>query len=316
MSARIIMKLVVDQVIDDTADVRVVTFRHPRRPTLPGAEPGAHVDVHIPGGKIRQYSLCNDPSDPGRYRIAVKREANGRGGSRWLHDHLAPGMEIPVTVPRNNFGLSGEASRHVFIAGGIGITPFVSMVRHLSAARGDFSLHYCARTAAEAPLHAELARVCTPEQLRTWFSRDPDGQRFDASMLATPVPGTHIYCCGPASLVDAVREATAAWPAAQVHFEVFAPTLDENFKPEPFDIRLASTGETIRVPADTSALAVLRERGFPLASSCEMGVCGSCVCGYTDGVVIHRDSFLDASKRQEKLALCVSRARVGVTLDL
>ncbi|MGN5477799.1 flavin reductase family protein [Cupriavidus basilensis] len=152
--------------------------------------------------------------------------------------------------------------------------------------------------------------------MRTWFSREADGQRFDPKALSTPQPGTHIYCCGPASLVEAVRAATTDWPREQIHFEVFAPTLDENFKPEPFDIRIASTGETIRVPANESALTVLRERGFPLTSSCEMGVCGSCTCGYTDGVVIHRDSFLDAARRQEKLALCVSRARVGVTLDL
>jgi len=316
MSARIIMKLVVDQVIDETPDVRVITFRHPLRPELPEAEPGAHVDVHIGGGKIRQYSLCNDPADRGRYRIAVKREAAGRGGSRWLHEQLTPGMEIPVTAPRNNFGLAPGATRHVFVAGGIGITPFVSMVRHLSAVGGDFALHYCARTAAEAPLHRELAALCTPAQLYPWFSRDAGGQRFDARALAAPEPGTHIYCCGPASLVEAVRAATADWPTEQIHFEVFAPTLDENFKPEPFDIRVASTGEIIRIGANESALTVLRERGFPVAASCEMGVCGSCTCGYTDGVVIHRDSFLDASRRQDTLALCVSRARVSLTLDL
>ncbi len=316
MSARIIMKLVVDSISDDTPDVRVITLRHPRRPALPAAEPGAHVDVHIPGGKIRQYSLCNDPTAPGHYRIAVKREADGRGGSRWLHEELAPGMELPVTAPRNNFGLARDAARHVFVAGGIGITPFVSMVRHLGATGGDFTLHYCAQSAATAPLYAELATLCQPGQLRGWFSRAPGGRRFDATTLPGPEPGTHIYCCGPAGLVEAVRAATAHWPAEQIHFEVFAPTPDENFKPEPFDIRVASTGEVIRVPAHESALSVLRERGFPLAASCEMGVCGSCVCGYSDGIVIHRDAFLDASRRQEKLALCVSRARVSVTLDV
>ncbi|MGI4793186.1 MAG: flavin reductase family protein, partial [Janthinobacterium lividum] len=134
--------------------------------------------------------------------------------------------------------------------------------------------------------------------------------------LGDPDPGTHVYCCGPQRLTDAVRKATARWPEAQVHFEAFQATLDENYKAEPFDVTLASTGETLRVPADRSALDVLREHGLVLPSSCELGVCGACRCGYRDGVVIHRDSVLGVAARQDHMMLCVSRARVAVTLEL
>ncbi|CAM3489500.1 Oxidoreductase [Bordetella sputigena] len=316
MSARIIMKLQVSEVSQDASGIKIIRFVHPHRPTLPAAPAGAHVDVHIPGGKIRQYSLCGDPRQTSHYTIAVKRSDTGRGGSRWLHEHAEPGLVLPVSAPRSNFPLAAEASRHIFVAGGIGITPFVSLAWQARAQGQDFLLHYCARQRTAAPLLGTLQGLCGADGLATWFSGDPGGCRFDASTLGDPIAGTHVYCCGPASLIAAVREATAHWPESQVHFEVFEATLDENFKPEPFDIRIASTGATLRVPADQSALDVLRRQGHALPSSCEMGVCGACVCGYTDGTVLHRDAFLSASQRQEKMALCVSRARVGVTLEL
>lgn len=317
MTARLIMKLKVESVTPAGESVALYTLRHPLRRVLPEPEPGAHVDVRLPDGRIRQYSLCGDPNDLSAYQIAIKREDAGRGGSRWLHDNLSAGAVVHVSAPRNNFGIASQASRHVLIAGGIGVTPFAAMASRLARAGADFDLHLCSRT-PDAPLLDNLRTICG-DRLHIYFSgQGTAGERLDvAAMLAAETrPGTHVYCCGPQRLTEAVRAATAHWPETVVHFEAFKPTLDENFKPEPFDLRIASTGETVRVPADRSALEVLRERGFALPSSCELGVCGSCECGYRDGVVIHRDAVLGVSARQDRMMLCVSRARVQVTLDL
>lgn len=316
MTARLIMTTHVAEVERDTDTVSIFTLRHPRRPELPPATPGAHVDIHLPDGRIRQYSLCGDLSDRSVYRVAIKREDQGRGASCWLHANLGIGSTVNVSAPRNNFPIKDAAKRHVLIAAGIGITPLAAMARHLSATKRDFVVHYCARSEVEAPLLRTLLPVCGPERMRTYFSAV--GQRLDVqAALETEVAiRTHVYCCGPRRLQEGVKQATAGWPASHIHFEAFVAMADENFKPEPFDIKLASTGETLRVPADRSALEVLREHGLALLSSCELGLCGSCVCGYRDGIVIHRDSVLDANARRDRILPCVSRARVKVTLDL
>ena len=314
MSARLVMKLRVDDVQASTPDVSVFTLRHPRRTHLPAFTPGAHVDLRLPDGRIRQYSLCGDPADLTAYRIAIKREDAGRGASLWAHGALAPGAIALVSAPRNNFPLATGASRHVLIAGGIGVTPFLAMVQQLRRDKADYVLHYCARS-SRAPVLAELQAICG-ERLATHFADDPAATRFDPATLGAPGPGTHVYCCGSQRLTDAVRQATAHWPEAQVHFEVFQATLDENFKAEPFDVTLDSTRERLHVPADRSALDVLRAHGLVLPSSCELGVCGACECGYRGGVVIHRDTVLGVGARQDRMMLCVSRARVAVTLDL
>jgi len=314
VTARIIQKLVVTEVADSTPEVRVYTLAHPRKKLLPEWAAGAHVDVRVAGDKVRQYSLCGEPGEQPRWQIAVKREAAGRGGSAWVHASLLPGGEALVSAPRNNFPLAA-GDRHVLVAGGIGVTPMLAMARTLAATRADFALHFCARSAALAPLLAELRAVCG-DRLVTWFA--DEGRRFDPARIGPPAPGTQLYACGPQRLTGAVRAAAqaAGWGETQLHYEVFQPTLDENFKPEPFALKLASTGEVLLVPADRSALAVLRERGFALPASCELGVCGSCVCGYTEGVVIHRDSVLPVAARQDRMTLCVSRARVSVTVAL
>ncbi len=314
MTARLIMKLRVDDVQASTPDVSVFTLRHPRRAHLPAFTPGTHVDLRLPDGRIRQYSLCGDPADTTAYRIAIKREDAGRGASVWAHGALAPGTTALVSAPRNNFPLASAASRHVLIAGGIGVTPFLAMVQQLRRDGADYVLHYCARS-GRAPVLAKLRAICG-ERLILHFADDPSTLRFDPATLGDPDPDTHVYCCGPQRLTDAVRQATAHWPEAQVHFEVFQATLDESFKAEPFDVTLASTGETLRVPADRSALDVLRAHGLMLPSSCELGVCGACEFGYHGGVVIHRDSVLGVGARQDRVMLCVSRARVAVTLNL
>lgn len=314
MTARIIMKLRVEVARLATPNVLHLTLVHPNRPTLPAWEPGAHVDLRFPDGKIRQYSLCGDPTDLSNYQIAIKREDAGRGASRWAHDALQTGAIAHVSAPRNNFRIQ-DAERHVFVIGGIGVTPALSMARHLASTGGDVRVHFCARSEAEAPLLAELRAACG-ERLETWFSTA--GQRFEPNAMEPYSDGSCLYVCGPQRLLESVREAAEAlgWPESAIHAEAFQATLDENFKPEPFDATLAATGETLHVPADRSLLEVLRDHGIVMPSSCELGVCGSCVCTYLEGVVIHRDAAISVSDRQDKIAPCVSRARVSVTLDL
>ncbi len=313
MTARLIMKLRVEETRLTTSDVLHLQLVHPLRPALPEWAAGAHVDLRLPDGRVRQYSLCGDPDDSSRYEIAIKREATGRGGSIWAHENLHGGSEVHISAPRNNLPLNAEGERYILIAGGIGITPLLSMARTLNRWGKDFILHYCARSASEAPLLAELRDICGP-RLQCWFSRN--GSRFDSATIGPRQEGTHVYVCGPQRLLDAVQSALSEWPEDQVHSEVFQMTVDENFKPEPFEATIASTGQRFLVPADKSLLDVLRANDFVMPSSCEMGICGSCECGYRDGAVLHRDKVLPTSKRQDRLMLCVSRARVRVTLDL
>ncbi|GLK54558.1 vanillate O-demethylase ferredoxin subunit [Methylopila capsulata] len=314
MTARVVMKLRVEAARLATPGVLHLTLVHASRPELPAWEPGAHVDLRLPDGRIRQYSLCGDPQDRRTYQIAIKREDAGRGASRWAHDALVEGAVAHVSAPRNNFPIR-EAARHVFVLGGIGVTPGLPMAHSLAAEGADVAVHFCARSAADAPLLAELSAACG-DRLSTWFSAE--GRRFDPRAVGPYCEGACLYVCGPQRLLDAVRDAADAlgWPETSIHAEAFQATLDENFKPEPFEAKLASTGATLHVPADRSLLEVLRDHGVTMPSSCELGVCGSCVCGYRDGVVIHRDAVISVADRQDRIAPCVSRARVSVTLDL
>ncbi|MGD9925632.1 MAG: 2Fe-2S iron-sulfur cluster-binding protein, partial [Pseudorhodoplanes sp.] len=286
MGARIIMKMVATEALDLAGDVRRLVLRHPRRAVLPRPEAGAHVDIRLPDGRVRHYSLCGDPDDCSQYVIAVKRENEGRGGSRWIHENIVTGSDVHVSAPRNHFALAKTAHRHILIAGGIGITPMLAMAHHLQRRHTPFMLHYCAKRAYRAPLLADVVALCRTD-MRGWFSGDPGGVRFDATaVLADVSPETHIYCCGPTRLVDAVRAAAAHLPPSRLHVETFVPAVQGPTRP--FDIVIASTGQTFHVPAEHSALSVLHDNGFRIASSCKLGVCGSCECRYRSGVVIHR----------------------------
>lgn len=309
------MKLDVVEVRRDPGDIVVATLRHPRRPLLPAATAGAHVDLHLPDGRVRQYSLCGDPGDRSVYRVAVKQERGGRGGSLWLHENMVAGGTLMVSAPRNHFELSMAAERTILLAGGIGITPLLAMAHALSGEGRRFELHVFARSRTIAPLLGEIGMLDSAA-VHTHFS-DESRLRFDlASYLETPVDGAEIYCCGPARFMEAVQLATESWPTDAVHFEAFQPLLDTGFTPEPFDIVLGSTGATISVPAERTALDMLRDIGIELPSSCLLGVCGSCECGYLDGTPIHRDVVLSPRARRDRFIPCVSRAVGPLRLDL
>jgi ferredoxin-NADP reductase len=283
---------------------------------FPAFTAGAHIDVQVPNGLIRQYSLHGDPSDRSVYRIAVKREHGGRGGSMSLHDVAEVGDAMAIVGPRNHFPLDSTATRHLFVAGGIGITPIAAMIQALAHQGRAWDLHYCARTPAHAAFYDEL-KAMAPERVTPHFSEAPI---FDAAgLLRAQVEGTHVYCCGPPGLMKAVDAATTHWPAGHVHFEWFAAPQVEHPPNGPFEVELARTGEILVVPPDKSILQVLRDHGVDVPSACEEGVCGTCETRVLAGQPQHRDIPLSAEERAENrsMMVCVSRANSArLVLDL
>lgn len=315
MSARLIMKLRVAEARLATGDTLLLRLVHQTRPQLPAWTAGAHVDLLLPDGKIRQYSLCGDRADRGSYTIAVKQESSGRGGSLWIHENLREGALANLSAPRNNFPLADTASHHLLVAGGIGVTPILAMARELDAKAAAFCVHYCARSSATAPLLAELQAVCG-ERLSCWFSAED--RRLDFAALGAPRDGGHLYACGPLSLIDSLTAHALAngWPPEQIHAERFQALHDESFVPEAFEVELASTGEKLHVPASATLLSVLQVHGVQLRTSCETGICGSCICGYATGEAIHRDAVLQLAERARRIVPCVSRAKGTLRLLL
>lgn len=309
------MKLTVADVFDVANGVRQYVLCDAGGGPLPAWTPGAHLDITLPDGRLRQYSLCGDPHVRGEYRIAVKRDDTGRGGSRWIHEHVKTGDTLDVSAPENNFPLAASAERHVFVAGGIGITPILPMVRAAKEAGTPFTLHFCAASASAAPLLDEVESLCTNGELVHWFRPSGSPGRFDPAALGALERGTHLYACGPPTLVATVCYTAYRTPWVVVHREK-GPPIAKPFVPEPFDVVIHSTGETLHVPADRSALDVLRAHDFRMSFSCERGSCGACETGYRNGMVTHLDCVLSLAGQQDRMMVCVSRAKGAVTLDL
>lgn len=281
---------------------------------------GAHLDVHVPGGFLRQYSLCNDPKETHRYVIGVQRDAKSRGGSQRLHDTLKVGDTLPIGGPRNNFPLREEARRHRLIGGGIGITPIMAMLWRLVAIGADWHLDYCAREPARTAFLERLRRAPFAGRVDFHFDGgDPTKGMDMKAALARQEAGEVLYCCGPTGLMDAVKAASAHWAPGTVHFEYFVnKELDAGLNAA-FQVRIASTGAVYDVPADKSILQVLREHGHDMDSSCEEGICGTCATPVKEGDIDHRDAVLsDEEKASNRwMMVCCSRARGGtIVLDL
>lgn len=292
---------------------------------LPPFTAGSHVDVHLPGGLVRQYSLCNDPAERHRYVVAVLREEGGRGGSIAMHDRVRAGDEIAISPPRNRFPLAAGAARHIFLAGGIGITPVMSMIAVTRIRRDPFHLYYCTRSPQRTAFLEELEPLLAGGQVTLHHDGgDPRAGLDLVRVLGQYRGGDHLYCCGPAGLMDAVRAAAAHWPKGTVHFERFnAPPVTEPSEgaqapaQEAFEVALASTGERFRVEPGKSIVEVLRAHGIDVDTSCEEGYCGTCMTRYLKGDPVHRDSVLDDEDRREFVMICCARARGGcLVLDL
>jgi phthalate 4,5-dioxygenase reductase component len=289
------------------ADIHLFELSDPAGAELPEFSAGAHVTVRVPNGLLRKYSLCNDPAERDRYVIAVKRECDGRGGSESLIRDVAAGSELLVSAPVNNFGLAKSNAGYVFIAGGIGITPIMAMIRHLQANGGRFRLYYCTRAADATAFRDELAGPA----LRGKVTIHHDGGDLARALDLWPIvekPQGHLYCCGPRGLMQAVRDMTGHWSPSAVHFESFtdaAPRPDD----KPFTVRLARSGRVIEVPAGVTILEALRAGGLDVPSSCESGTCGTCRTGLIAGEADHRDLVLSDDERARNIMVCISRAR-------
>jgi tetrachlorobenzoquinone reductase len=274
---------------------------------LPAFEPGSHIDLHLPNGVMRQYSLCSDPADRTCYRVAI-RDVSGGLSSQFVHRKLRPGEMLAVSRPRNNFPLV-EATNYIFVAGGIGITPLLPMMRELSAQKKPWTLLYCNRSDDATPFLSEIYALRGEVSLHSSAS----GTRLDvAGRLGAVAQDTAVYCCGPERLMLAVEEATAGWPEGSVHFEWFTPrTGAADGSAGSFEAVCQQSGITVTVPADKSLLEVLNDAGIDVPCSCQQGICGTCEVRVLGGDVDHRDSILSSSERaaNQNMMICVSRAR-------
>jgi phthalate 4,5-dioxygenase reductase component len=304
------LTLVVESTREIARGIHGFELEDPAGAQLPAFTAGAHIGVRVPTGRMCKYSLCNDPAERGRYVIAVKREESGSGGSSSLIDQATAGARLECTPPRNDFALSDRATSFLFIAGGIGIAPIMSMVRHLrSTASARFKLYYCTRTPEDTPFREELAG---PDYRgRVVIHHDAgDPERFlDLWPLLERPTGDHVYCCGPRPMLEAVRDMTGHWSSGRVHFESFDDAAAMRTpRDRPLRVRLARTGGVVDVPADQSILEALRAAGLVVPSSCESGTCGTCRTGLVDGQPDHRDLVLSDAERESNIMVCVSRA--------
>jgi len=301
-------------------DVVLIVLMRPDGGELPPFTAGSHLLVVTPNGRSRRYSLCNAPSERHRYVIAVKREPEGEGGSLSMADELEVGSRIEVSPPFNYFPLAENARRHVLIAGGIGITPVLAMARDLLSREADFKLVYCTRSPEATAFLHELSSPELADRVQIHHDYGDRAQSLDMMRLLADVPAhTHLYCCGPRSLMQAVRDASAHWPSGTVHFEDFGTSAHPEHEDgeKPFSVRLARSAKTITVPPGVSILEALRTAGLDVPSSCESGTCGTCRTGLLAGVADHRDYVLDEDEQQSAIMICVSRAQTDeLVLDL
>lgn len=311
------LELVVAAREQPAEDVVALRLAAPLGSSLPRWQPGAHLEVHLPSGLTRQYSLCGDPADRSMYRIAVRRIADGAGSGE-VHDALPEGARITARGPRNAFPFAAER-RVLFIAGGIGITPILPMAREAAARGLDWHVIHTGRSRASMPFATELAGLAELDRAGSGrveiLPDDEFGVPDGTSLLARATTGAAVYCCGPEPMLDSVRRAFDASAATALHFERFtaAPIRDGR----PFELRLGRSGQVLPVPADRSALDVLRDWNPATAYSCRQGFCGVCTARVTSGTVDHRDGRLSERERaQGKMRVCVSRAPEGECLDL
>jgi vanillate monooxygenase ferredoxin subunit len=289
--------------------------------SLPAFSAGSHIDVQLPGGLTRQYSLCNDSGEQHRYRIAVLRDPASRGGSVAMHDAVREGDEIQISAPRNHFPLQ-HAQRSLLFAGGIGVTPLLCMAQRLAAIGADFEMHYATRSIERTAFRDEILASTFANKVS--FHHD-DGE--PAQVLNVPEAlgaydaGTHIYVCGPGGFINHVMQVAQGmgWPATHIHVEHFAAAPQDHSADAAFDVKIASTGKTCTVPAGESVVQALAKHGMEILTSCEQGVCGTCITRVLEGEPDHRDLyFTDEEKaKNDQFTPCCSRSRTPVlVLDL
>lgn len=296
--------------------IRSFELVQPDGSELPPFTPGSHVKVQTPCAAVRKYSLCNDPAERHRYVITVKRDDGGQGGSVSMHDQALEGHTLPTSVPDNAFPLVPQAKAYLFIAGGIGITPILSMIRSFGELPpAPWKLFYLTRSLESTAFADELAAL--GRHVRVHHDHGDPANSFDLWPALEKPNTAHVYCCGPRPLMEAVRDMTGHWSPGNVHFESFNEGGGVKPDDKPFKVRLAKAGSEFEVPVGQSILATLREHGCSVASSCESGTCGTCRTSLLEGEADHRDMVLMPEEMTTQIMICVSRAKSPqLVLDL
>ncbi len=311
-------ELRIHQVTWEAEGVISLRLVHPHGEKLPEWDPGAHLDVVLPSGRVRQYSLCGDPEDRYAYTVAVLLEANGRGGSRELHETALAGSPLVVRGPRNHFELE-PADSYLLIAGGIGITPILAMVRRLARGGAPWRLVYGGRSSASMAFRNELESV--GGGLVEFVPQDERGLLNLDAVLAGVGPGTHVYCCGPSPLIAAVEDRSDMLQDGALHVERFAAAdargvasgsiqQPEGAYSQEFEVELRRTGATVTVPPGVTVLEAIRDVVPGVMTSCEEGFCGTCETKVLGGTPEHHDTILSAAERERgnTMMICVGRA--------
>ncbi|SEI17634.1 PDR/VanB family oxidoreductase [Pseudomonas asplenii] len=288
---------------------------------LPAFSAGAHIDVHLPDGLIRQYSLCNHPQERHRYLIGVLKDPASRGGSHSLHAQIHPGARLTISEPRNLFPLAPQARRSLLFAGGIGITPILCMAERLAQDGADFELHYCARTEERAAFVQRLKTSPFAERVFLHFDEQPHTVLNTAQVLAGPDDNVHLYVCGPGGFMQHVLDSARAlgWQEDCLHREYFSAAPVDSSLDGSFSVKLNSSGQVFEIPADKTVVQVLESHGIEIAVSCEQGICGTCLTHVLEGIPEHRDLFLTEQEQalNDQFTPCCSRAKTPLlVLDL
>lgn len=299
----------------EARDIVSLRLRRADGGDFPPVDPGSHIDMVLPNGLSRSYSLSNTSQDTGSYRITVARDVSSRGGSSYIVDKLRVGNQVEISAPRNNFGLETDADFSLFVAGGIGITPFVSMISRLNEYSRRWRLHYCVRTRDRVALLDDLTRLAETGngELLLNFDEEPGGRLLDLEGAISAVPSSaHLYCCGPVGMLNAYRAAAEAarFEDKQVHYEYFSSDVEKAAEGG-FTVVCQRSGKTVAVKPGQTILKALADAGVNVSSSCEEGVCGSCETRVIEGQPDHRDMILSAKEREEgkKIIICCSGAK-------
>ena len=294
---------------------------HGGRP-LPAFSAGSHVDVNLPGGITRQYSLCNDPVESHRYLIGVLKDPASRGGSEAMHTLVNEGDTLTISAPKNHFPLAHDVRRSLLLAGGIGVTPILCMAERLAMTGAEFEMHYCTRSPSRTAFRQRIQASSFAPHVQFHFDDGAAEQKLNlAALLDTPSTGTHLYVCGPRGFMDAVLGTARAkgWPEAQLHYEFFSADVGSCASDESFEVKLASSGQVVVVPKGKTVVQALAEAGVEIQTSCEQGVCGTCITRVLQGVPDHKDSYFTPQEQaaNDQFTPCCSRAKSAMlVLDL
>jgi vanillate O-demethylase ferredoxin subunit len=289
---------------------------------LPAFSAGSHIDVQLPNGITRQYSLCNDPQESHRYLIGVLKDPATRGGSRAMHELVNEGATLTISAPRNHFPLAHEAAHSLLLAGGIGITPILCMAERLEIAGASFEMHYATRSRERTAFHERIGRSGFAPKVQFHFDDGDEAQKLKLpALLATPKAGTHLYVCGPKGFMDAVLATarTNGWPQEQIHYEYFGAEVKKSLDDGSFEVQLASSGKIVRIPADQTVTEALAKAGVEILTSCEQGVCGTCITRVLEGEPDHRDLYFtpEEQAKNDQFTPCCSRSKSPLlVLDL